>query len=69
MYNYSYSYWFRPQEKLTAHVDMSTLLYMRNVERMSNREIASRCGVSTATILKYIGKMPDDLRKEVRARA
>lgn len=69
MYNYSYRYWFRPAEKLTAHVSYSELMYMREHERMSNREIAERVGVSVATILKYIGKMPEDLRKEVRARA
>ena len=65
----SYNYWFRPVEKLTDHISMSELNYMREHERMSNKEIAERCGVSVATIRKYIGAMPADLRKEVRARA
>lgn len=55
MWYHKYGYGLK--ESLLKSVDMSTLLYMRNVEHMTNREIAQRLDVSTATIRKYIGPM------------
>lgn len=39
-------------------VSYGELLYMREVEGLSNKEIAARCGCSVATVYKYLGARP-----------
>lgn len=51
-----YNYYLGWNNRLLDQVPYQTLLYMREVEHMSNAEIAERVDCSTATIRKILGK-------------
>lgn len=49
-------------------VSVSEMLHMREVQRMSNREIAERLGCSTVTMYRAIGNQPEGLRAPRRTK-
>lgn len=51
------------KEPLSKSVSVSELLYLRNVEHLTNRQIGEKLDVHPATILRYIGP---DVRKPDR---
>lgn len=53
--------WGKP--KLLDSVSMNELLYMREVDGLSNSEIAEKLGVSSQCILNHIGPNPPGIRK------
>lgn len=42
---------------------INNMLYMREHEKMCNKEIADSLGISAYTVLKYIGKQPVELNR------
>ena len=48
----------KPRVSFAAEVSTSELLYFREKEQLSNREIAKRLGVSYASVLERIGPQP-----------
>ena len=40
---------------------LQELQYMRDHDKLSNREIADRCGISYNTVVRYLGKQPEDI--------
>lgn len=51
------------RRKLLDEVSMDELMYMRNEEGLSNKEIAERIQCSYATICKVLGPQPKGVRK------
>ena len=51
--------------KLTKDVEVSTMMSMRD-QKMSNKQIADRLGVSVVTVRKYIGKQPSDIPRDYK---
>lgn len=49
--------------KLTESVSVSELKHMREVEGLSNAEIAKRVGCAVSTAIAYIGKQPVEMTK------
>lgn len=54
---------------INKEISVESMRYMRENEHMTNREIAERLGISVATVYNYLGKMPTELIREIRARA
>lgn len=50
--------------RLGLDITPSEMLRMRESERLSNRRIAERLGVSINTVYRYIGKQPKDMPRE-----
>lgn len=48
----------KPRASFAADVSISELLYYREKEKLSNREIAKRLGVSYVSVLERIGPQP-----------
>lgn len=40
---------------------LQELQYMRDHDKLSNREIADRCGISYNTVVRYLGRQPKDI--------
>ena len=49
--------------KLTESVSVSELKHMREVEGLSNAEIAKRVGCAVSTVIAYIGQQPVEMTK------
>lgn len=49
--------------RLSDSVSLSELRHMREVEGLSNAEIAERLNVSVTIIYRYLGKQPPGMRK------
>lgn len=49
-------------------VSVSEMLHMREVQRMSNREIAEKLDCSTVTVYKAIGRQPEGIRAPRRTK-
>lgn len=49
--------------KLTDSISISELKHMREVEGLSNAEIAKRVGCAVSTVIAYIGKQPVEMTK------
>lgn len=59
------------KEPLNKSISVSELLYMRNVEHLSNREIGQKLDVHPATIMRYIGpdvRQPDSPKEKSKGR-
>lgn len=42
---------------------ISNMLYMREHEKMSNKEIADALGIGVSTVIRHIGKQPPELNR------
>lgn len=51
-------------EKLSNSVSVAEMMHMREVEGLSNQEIAERIGATKKTVYRYIGAQPAGLRKK-----
>ena len=51
------------KQKITDTISVAEMLHMRNVEGMSNAEIAKRIGFSVPAVIKYIAKQPASMTK------
>lgn len=51
------------KQKITDTVSVAEMLHMRNVEGMSNAEIAKRIGCSVSAVINHIGKQPASMTK------
>lgn len=51
-------------EKLSNSVSVAEMMHMREVEGLSNQEIAERLGTTKKTVYRYIGAQPTGLRKK-----
>ena len=54
------------KRKSTRDISISEMLHLRNVEGLSNAEIAQRLGMGYSTVCKYLGKQPAGIRKPTR---
>ncbi len=52
--------------KLTDSVSISELKHMREVEGLSNAEIAKRIGCAVSTVIAHIGKQPKEMTKRTQ---
>lgn len=55
--------------KLSKSISVAELMHLREVEGLSNGEIAEKIGCHINTVIKYIGKHPDGKRKKRKVRA
>jgi len=51
------------RNKLLDEVTIQEMMNLREIEHLSNAEIAERLDVHYATVIKYIGKNPKGIRK------
>ena len=51
------------KQKITDTIFVAEMLHMRNVEGMSNAEIAKRIGCSVSAVISHIGKQPASMTK------
>ena len=51
------------KQKITDTISVAEMLHMRNVEGMSNAEIAKRIGCSVSAVINHIGKQPASMTK------
>lgn len=51
-------------EKLSNSISVAEMMHMREVEGLSNQEIAERIGATNKTVYRYIGAQPAGLRKK-----
>lgn len=51
------------KQKITDTISVAEMLHMRNVEGMSNAEIAKRIGCSVSAVISHIGKQPASMTK------
>lgn len=47
-------------------ISLQELQYMRDHDKLSNREIADRCGISYNTVVRYLGRQPKDIPRQFR---
>lgn len=51
------------KQKITDTISVAEMLHMRNVEGMSNAEIAKRIGCSVSAVISHIGKQPASMTR------
>lgn len=61
---YRYRYRYGRYEMLAKSISWSELVYLREVEKLTNKEIAKRYDIAYTTVLKYIGRQPKGLKKD-----
>ena len=54
------------KQKITDTISVAEMLHMRNVEGMSNAEIAKRIGCALSTVIGYIGRQPREMTLKAR---
>lgn len=54
------------KQKITDTISVAEMLHMRNVEGMSNKEIAQRIGCAISTVIDHIGRQPREMTLKAR---
>ena len=55
------------KQKITDTISVAEMLHMRNVEGMSNKEIAQRIGCAISTVIDHIGRQPREMTLKARS--
>ena len=55
------------KQKITDTISVAEMLHMRNVDGMSNKEIAQRIGCAISTVIDHIGRQPREMTLKARS--